>query len=99
MPRGISFKPSEGQVRVTLECPHQHGRLYIVEGAEMNWVCSASRRPAHSLAGFFGELVDLEDPRIKALLQRWGLYYRRLPLAEKAVRGEPARGLGILVDL
>jgi len=94
MPRGISFKPSEGQTRVTLECSHQHGRLYIVEGAEMNWVCSASRRSAHSVAGFFGELVDLDNERVKELMQRWGLYYRRLPLAEKAARGKAVPGLG-----
>ena len=94
MPKGIVFQPSEGQTRVTLECPHQHGRLYIVEGAEMNWVCSAARRPAHSMAGFFGELGALGDDRVKALMQRWGLYYRGLPLAEKPVRGKPARGLG-----
>ena len=36
--------------------PVYFGRLYIVEGAEINWVCIASQRTGHSLAGFFGEL-------------------------------------------
>jgi hypothetical protein len=98
MPRGISFKPSEEQLQVTLECPHQHGRLYIV-GSEMNWICRASRRPAHSLAGFFGELGELENERVKELMKRWGMYYRPLPLAEKApgrrIKSTPGRPTGI----
>lgn len=77
------LKPSKGVTRMELECQHQHGLLYVVEGAENNWVCSHLRRPAHSLAGFFRELVGLDESRVKAIMQRWGLYYRSLPLAEE----------------
>lgn len=72
-----------GSTRLKLECRHQHGLIYVVDGAEMNWVCSRLRRPGHALAGFFGELMNLDESRIKALMQRWGLYYRSLPLAEE----------------
>jgi hypothetical protein len=71
-----------GSTRIELECQHQHGLLYVVEGAEMNWVCSNLGRPVHSLAGFFKELTELKDARVRELMQRWGLYFRPLPLVE-----------------
>ena len=81
MPDGPGFTvyPGRGQVRIELECQHQHGLVYVTEGAEMNWVCSNRRRPAHSLAGFFKELTELKDARVRELMQRWGLYFRPLP--------------------
>ena len=36
--------------------------------------------PAHALAGFFRELLTLDDQRVAALMQQWGIYYRSLPL-------------------
>jgi hypothetical protein len=81
---GFTIHPGRGQVRIELECQHQHGLVYVTEGAEMNWVCSNRRRPAHSLAGFFKELTQLKDARVRELMQRWGLYFRPLPLAEPA---------------
>ena len=79
----VLVTPSKGVTRMELECQHQHGLLYVVEGAENNWVCSHLRRPAHSMAGFFRELVALDENRVKAIMQRWGLYFRSLPLAEE----------------
>lgn len=79
---GFTFFPRQGATRLEMECQHQHGLLYITEGAEGNWVCSRLRRPAHSLAGFFRELGELQDGRVRELMQRWGLYYRGLPLVE-----------------
>lgn len=84
---GFEFKASQGATRLEMECQHQHGLLYVTEGAEMNWVCSSRRRPAHSIAGFFRELNEMRDPRVKELLQRWGLYFRPLPLKEQAGEG------------
>lgn len=84
--------PSKGITRLELECDHQHGLVYVVDGAEMNWVCSNRRRPAHSFSGFFNELVEMKDPRIKELMNRWGLYYRPLPLAEQAAQAEEKEG-------
>ncbi len=80
---GFTFFSGHGATRLEMECQHQHGMVYITEGADMNWVCSRLRRPAHSLAGFFRELGELDDNRVKNLMQRWGLYYRELPLAEQ----------------
>lgn len=88
-PRGLDWVQSRGQWILTAGCPHQHGRLYVVEGAELNWVCSAQQRPAHSLAGFLRRLVELDDPRIRELMQQWGIYYRELPLAEEEREEEP----------
>lgn len=82
-PRGFQAKQGTGQWTITMECQHQAGRLYVTEGADMNWVCSARARPSHSLAGFFRELQELDDPRITELMRRWGLYYRPLPLEGK----------------
>jgi hypothetical protein len=38
---------------------------------------------AHAMAGFFSQLMELEDDRVHELMQRWGLYFRTRPLAEK----------------
>lgn len=85
---GFTFFPSRGSTRLEMECQHQHGLLYVTEGAEMNWVCSSRRRPAHSLAGFFRELGELDDNRVQEAMQRWGLCFRQLPLAEQPAEEE-----------
>lgn len=79
---GLQVKrDNTGGVRIYAECKHQHGLLYILAGG-MNWVCAEEWRPAHALAGFFKELDDWGDPRVRELMRRWGMYFRELPLAQ-----------------
>ena len=80
---GLSIKHGEGMTRVQVTCDHQSGLLYVVP-AEKSWVCSQEHMPAHALAGFLGELKALEDPRVEALMQRWGIYFRQLPIGGEA---------------
>ncbi len=77
---GLTIKEDTGGKRIELQCEHQNGLLYIVPG-EASWVCSEELMHAHALAGFFQQMSELDDPRIKELMQRWGLYYRPRPLA------------------
>lgn len=92
--RGITAQPTRGQTRIELECQHQHSLVYVVDGAEGNWVCSTGHRPAHSLSGFFRELTELQDARIKELMNRWGLYVRPLPIREEEADGQDAEPPG-----
>ena len=78
-PPGLTVKASADLARVQVTCPHQSGLIYAVPG-DRSWVCADELRPAHALAGFFRELIALQDPRVAALMQQWGLYYRSLPL-------------------
>ena len=80
---GLLTKPGQGMTRVQVSCIHQNGMLYVVP-AEKSWVCSEEHMPAHALAGFLTELMELEDPRVKEAMQRWGIYFRQLPLDEGA---------------
>ena len=75
---GFSVHLGTDGTRVEIECAHQSGILYAVPG-EASWVCSAELLHAHGLAGFLRELVALEDPRVRWLMQRWGLYPPRAP--------------------
>lgn len=77
---GLILKQDSGGNRIELQCEHQNGLLYVVPG-EASWVCSEELLHAHALAGFFRQMTELDDPRIKELMQRWGLYYRTRPLA------------------
>ena len=77
---GLAVKGESGSKRVELQCEHQNGLLYVVPG-EGSWVCSEDLLHVHAMAGFFGELVELNDPRVKEAMQRWGLYFRQRPLA------------------
>ncbi len=76
---GMTINPGADMTRIQVTCPHQSGLLYVVP-AERSWVCDPAQVPAHALAGFFQELVNLKDDRVAALMQDWGLYYRQLPL-------------------
>ncbi|MBI2935407.1 MAG: hypothetical protein HYY31_01135 [Chloroflexi bacterium] len=76
---GLVIKSGTDSTRLEAQCAHQSGLLYIVPG-EASWVCTQELRHAHTLAGFFKELTKLQDPHIKELMQRWGLYFRELPL-------------------
>ncbi len=84
---GIVVKQGSGGTRVEVECTHQSGLLYVVP-SEASWVCSQEHMHAHALAGFFRELVELRDPRVKQLMQRWGLYFRARPIAREDEGGE-----------
>ncbi|MCH7801781.1 MAG: hypothetical protein IIC24_09605 [Chloroflexi bacterium] len=72
---GLIVKQDSGGQRVELQCEHQNGLLYVVPG-DSSWVCSDELRHAHALAGFFRELMELDDDRVQGLMQKWGLYYR-----------------------
>ena len=87
---GLNVKHDSGSKRIEIQCSHQNGLLYVVP-SEASWVCSEDLLHAHALAGFFRQLAELEDDRVKALMQRWGLYYRQRPLASQ---DEPAEGSG-----
>lgn len=76
---GVTIKPGPDMTRIQVTCSHQSGLLYVVP-AERSWVCDPAQVPAHALAGFFRELVNLKDDRVAALMQDWGIYYRQLPL-------------------
>lgn len=73
--------------RIQVTCPHQSGLIYVVP-AERSWVCSSEQVPSHALAGFFGELTQLKDPKVVELMQSWGIYYRQLPLESEQAEGE-----------
>ncbi len=79
MPYGVTIKEGTGDTRVDIQCNHQSGVLYVVP-AEASWVCQPENIHAHALAGFLRELVELDDPRMRELMQRWGLYYRARPI-------------------
>ena len=73
---GMSIREgSGGAKRVELQCDHQNGLIYVVS-AEGNWVCADDLIHAHALAGFFKEMTDLGDKRIRTLMQKWGIYFR-----------------------
>ena len=76
---GLIAKTSEGMSRVQMSCMHQSGLLYVVP-SEKSWVCSQNLMPAHALAGCLREIVALEDVRVKEIMQRWGVYFRQLPI-------------------
>ena len=76
---GLRISSGAEMTRIEAGCAHQRGLLYVVPG-ERSWVCAAAELPGHALAGFFRELVGLEDQRVAGLMQQWGLYYRSLPL-------------------
>ena len=79
---GLTIKHGQGMTRVEINCMHQSGLLYVVP-AEKSWVCSQEHMPAHAMAGFLREMMELGDPRVKELMQRWGIYFRELPLEEE----------------
>ena len=79
---GLIVKHDSGGKRIEMQCTHQNGLLYAVP-AESSWVCSEELLHAHALAGFFKELTELDDPRVKEAMRRWGLYFRTRPLEEQ----------------
>ena len=87
---GLTVKHDSGSKRIELECAHQNGLLYVVR-SEASWVCSEELLHAHALAGFFKQLAELDDSRVREIMQRWGLYFRERPLAaqDDQVDGRP----------
>jgi hypothetical protein len=79
---GLTLKSDTGSKRIELQCEHQNGLLYVVP-SEASWVCSEELLHAHALAGFFRQVTELNDPRVKELMQRWGIYYRPRPIASQ----------------
>ena len=79
---GIKVKHDPGGKRIEMQCTHQNGLLYVVP-SEASWVCSEELLDAHALAGFFSELVELNEPRIQGVMRRWGLYFRERPLSSQ----------------
>ena len=80
---GITVHQGDGGNRIEVQCMHQNGVLYAVP-AEASWVCTQDLLHVHALAGFFRELVALDDQRIHQLMQRWGLYFR-----PRSIPGQP----------
>jgi hypothetical protein len=81
MEYGIEIKQGIGDTKLDIQCAHQSGILYVVP-AEASWVCDIEYIYAHAVAGFFRELVLLEDRKIIELMQRWGIYYRSRPIED-----------------
>ncbi len=79
---GLTVKHDSGGKRIEIECSHQNGLLYVVP-SEASWVCSEELLHAHALAGFFRQLMDLENQDVKDVMRRWGLYFRERPLASQ----------------
>ncbi len=79
---GLTVKHDSGGKRVEIQCAHQNGLLYVVP-SEASWVCSEELLHAHAIAGFFKQLIELDNPQVKDLMQRWGLYFRERPLASQ----------------
>ena len=76
---GFVVNHSQDQIRINAVCPHQNAVIYVVP-AQRSWVCTPELLHAHALAGFFKGLLALQDPKITALMQEWGVYCRELPL-------------------
>jgi len=72
---GFTVKGSSGSRRVELKCEHQGGVLYAVP-SEASWVCPEETIHIHAIAGFFSQLVELKNPIVTDLMQKWGLYFR-----------------------
>jgi len=79
----LPMQISTDMCRIPITCPHQSGLIYVVP-AEHSWVCSPEDMPRHALAGFFRELVKLNERQVDELMQSWGIYYRQLPLPEES---------------
>jgi len=85
----VTIDQGQNCTRVKLTCEHQNGLMYLVP-ADKSWVCSQENIAAHAIAGFMGDLVDLKDPVIMEIMQRWGLYFRRLPIDSDTNSNKPS---------
>lgn len=72
---GLHVRHDTGGKRIAIECQHQSGVLYVVP-SESSWVCSDDLLHAHALAGFFRQLNELGEPKVRHVMQQWGIYFR-----------------------
>ena len=79
--QGISIKNASEGNRIKINCDHNSGVLYIVP-SEASWVCSQENIAAHTISGFFRDLIKLENSQIDQIMQKWGLYYRGLEVID-----------------
>ena len=80
MKNGIIVKQGNGgATRIEIRSKNQAGVLYIVP-AEASWVASEEQLHAHSLAGFFTEIMEVDSEEIKKLMHQWGMSFRPLAL-------------------
>ena len=77
--QGVTLSITPEGSRIKLTCPHRSMVVYAVP-ADRSWVCTPDLLPVHALGGFFKSLLDLQDPKVIALMRDWGLYCRELPL-------------------
>ena len=82
MAYGITVKQGTGGTRIEIRSRNQAGVLYAVP-AEGSWVAAPEQLHAHALAGFFGDLLKLDDPHVRGLMNKWGLSFRELPLEDE----------------
>ena len=75
---GLDIISGNDMTRIKAVCEHQRGLIYVVP-AERSWVCAKEYLPAPALAGFFWELMALDNTEIQGLMQQWGIYFRQLP--------------------
>ena len=85
---GIKLSQGSQSSRLEIEWPPPSGVLYIIPG-EASWVCSTELLHAHALAGFLGELVELDLSQVNKAMQRWGMYYRPRPITNDSSEKEP----------
>ena len=84
MANGITVKQDSGGTRIEVRSQNQAGLLYAVP-AEASWVASPEQLHAHAIAGFFTDLMKVDSPEVRRLMEKWGLYFRPLELdAEEA---------------
>jgi hypothetical protein len=79
---GVNIKIGSGETKLEVQCPHQSGLIYVVP-SEASWVCESEYIHSHAIAGFFRELMEMNDSRVTDLMQRWGLYYRPMTLNDE----------------
>ena len=87
MADGITVKFDKGGTRVEVRSQNQAGLIYAVP-AEASWVATPEQLHAHAIAGFFSDLSQLDSPQVRALMEKWGLYYRPLALDPQDEAGE-----------
>ena len=79
MANGITVKRGGGGTRVEVRSRNQAGLIYAVP-SEASWVAEPEQLHAHAIAGFFNDLVKLDSPEVRGLMEKWGLYFRPLQL-------------------
>lgn len=79
MANGITVKQGSGGTRVEIRARNQAGLLYAVP-SEASWVAEPEQLHAHAIAGFFNDLMSLDSPDVRRMMEKWGLSFRPLEL-------------------